>query len=62
MAFGAFDIPTRGVEDARKVLSDIEQKLGDAKARRDKRYCSTFARRPPPSMLAIGGQFLRRAP
>jgi hypothetical protein len=32
---GAVDIPTRGIEYARKVLSDLEQKLRDAKARRD---------------------------
>jgi hypothetical protein len=32
---GAVDIPTRGVEYARKVLSDLEVKLADAKTRRD---------------------------
>ena len=36
MAFGAIDLPHKGVDDLRKVLSDREQKLGDAKARRDK--------------------------
>ena len=30
------DIPTHGAEYARKVLKDLEQKLSDAKARRDK--------------------------
>jgi hypothetical protein len=36
MAFGAVDIPTRGIEYARQILKDLEQKLGDAKARRDR--------------------------
>jgi hypothetical protein len=36
MAFGATDIPTRGVEYANGVLRDLETKLSEAKARRDK--------------------------
>jgi hypothetical protein len=36
MVFGAVDIPTRGVEDLRKVLNDFEATLADAKDRRDK--------------------------
>jgi hypothetical protein len=36
MAFDAIDCPACGVEDARKVLNDLEAKLADAKARRDK--------------------------
>jgi hypothetical protein len=36
VAFGAIDLPHKGVDDLRKALSDLEQKLGDAKARRDK--------------------------
>jgi hypothetical protein len=36
VTFGAIDLPHKGVDDLRKALSDLEQKLGDAKARRDK--------------------------
>ena len=36
MTFGAIDIPARGVEDLRKVLSGLEVKLADAKAQRDR--------------------------
>ena len=36
MKIGAIDLPTRGVDDLRKVLNGLEVKLSDAKARRDK--------------------------
>jgi hypothetical protein len=34
MAFGAIDLPARGVEDLRKVLNGLEAELSNAKARR----------------------------
>ena len=36
MKIEAIDLPARGVEDLRKVLSGLEVKLADAKAQRDK--------------------------
>jgi hypothetical protein len=36
MTFGATDIPTKGVEDLRKVLNDFEAKLAGAKAQRNR--------------------------